>query len=103
MIRVSLTVQNDHILALEASGHANSDEYGKDLVCAAVSAILFGLWNAFDDMCPNVQLSMEKNLIRMECEQPDEKSDTIFKTGIIQLETVQETNKSYLKIKQLEV
>lgn len=103
MINVSITEHKGHTVKLVANGHAGSDVYGKDLVCASVSSILFGLWNAFDEMCPNVKLSIEENLICMECNNPTEKSDTIFTTGRIQLETVQDSNKAYLKIKQLEV
>lgn len=38
--------KNSNISYLSLKGHAGSDEYGKDLVCAAVSAIITGGLNA---------------------------------------------------------
>ena len=46
MIKIVLTYKDNKIDALEIKGHANSAEYGKDLVCAAVSAISVGGLNA---------------------------------------------------------
>ncbi|BAM47156.1 ribosomal-processing cysteine protease Prp [Amphibacillus xylanus] len=47
MIKVKIN-RNDsgNITAYELSGHANSGPYGYDLVCAAVSAVAFGMTNA---------------------------------------------------------
>ena len=41
MIKV---VKNDNIITI--SGHANSAEYGKDIVCASVSSIIYTTINA---------------------------------------------------------
>ncbi len=103
MISVVVTEHNKQITSMTISGHANSAEYGKDLICAAVSAISFGLCNALDEFCKDAKVSVEDNLIRIECDNPNEKFDTILQTGLIQLKTVQECNNSYLNIKQLEV
>lgn len=103
MIYVSVTTHDSKINLIEIKGHAGSDDYGKDLVCAAVSAISFGLCNALDLLDTDATISIGNNLIRIECNNPDEKLDTILQTGLIQLKTVQEQNNSYLNIKQLEV
>ena len=42
MIRAIYEADNDHYLKIEVSGHAEFGEYGKDLVCASVSSIMFG-------------------------------------------------------------
>ena len=42
MIRVKVTYQKEIVTSLTVSGHANSGEYGKDLVCAGVSAVVVG-------------------------------------------------------------
>lgn len=47
MIHVTITRnQDNNIMAFELSGHAESGPHGHDLVCAAVSAVAFGMTNA---------------------------------------------------------
>ena len=46
MIRVKRILSEEELCGLEIKGHANSDEHGKDLVCAAVSSIITGGFNA---------------------------------------------------------
>lgn len=40
MITVTVTRENGNPVGFHVSGHANMGEYGEDLVCAAVSAIV---------------------------------------------------------------
>jgi uncharacterized protein YsxB (DUF464 family) len=46
MITILLKETDGHFVSLEAKGHANSAPYGADLVCAAVSAVILGGFNA---------------------------------------------------------
>ena len=45
MIIATFKTENDHISEISTSGHANYAEHGKDIVCAAVSAVFTGLIN----------------------------------------------------------
>jgi len=45
MIKISIK-KTDKIDFIEVKGHANYDEYGKDIVCASVSSILITSVNA---------------------------------------------------------
>ena len=38
MIRIQIVQNNNYIKQITLKGHANYEEYGKDIVCAAVSA-----------------------------------------------------------------
>ena len=40
MIKVSVKKDNNFIKEIKISGHSNFDDYGKDIVCAAVSSIV---------------------------------------------------------------
>ena len=40
MIKVRIKKDNDIISRIKCSGHANFDEYGKDIVCAAFSTMI---------------------------------------------------------------
>ncbi len=49
MINVRITADSDgNTLGIEVDGHAGYDEYGKDVVCAAVSALTINMANAVE-------------------------------------------------------
>ena len=48
MIRVSIISSGEIVNGLEVKGHANFAEHGKDLVCAGVSCIITGGFNALN-------------------------------------------------------
>ncbi|MDO4369174.1 MAG: ribosomal-processing cysteine protease Prp [bacterium] len=46
MIKVSVNEENNFIKEIKIDGHANFDDYGRDIVCAAVSSIVTTTVNA---------------------------------------------------------
>jgi len=42
MIQIRIREVDGHFIGLHFSGHAGSDEPGRDLICAAISSIAFG-------------------------------------------------------------
>ncbi len=88
---------------LEVTGHSGSAEKGKDLICAAVSGIMFGLLNALDELTDVKKLSVKDNLIQIDVDKPSDKSDLLLSAGLIQLKTVWQSNKDFIEIKKLEV
>lgn len=48
MIRIEVKKQNRDIIGFEVKGHAGSDEYGKDIVCAAVSVLTINCINSIE-------------------------------------------------------
>lgn len=103
MIDIRYTQHNNHITLLEISGHAGSAESGKDLVCAAVSGITFGLLNALDELTDIKNIKVGDNLIQVKVDNPTAESDLLLSAGIIQLKTVQQQNQCFIKIKKMEV
>ena len=57
MIRINVNKENNQIKKITLEGHANYDDYGKDIVCAAVSATYLCTVNAI--------LSLNKNSIQV--------------------------------------
>ncbi|MCR4950819.1 MAG: ribosomal-processing cysteine protease Prp [Solobacterium sp.] len=102
MISVRITEKQDQICALSVKGHAGSAEHGKDLVCAAVSGIVFGLCNALDELAGVQTIEIGNNRIEIRIEVPDEKTELILRTGIVQLKTVSETNQNFIKITEVQ-
>ena len=49
MIEINLQSKSGKFVSLKISGHAQSAEHGKDLVCSAVSAVVTGAFNSIKD------------------------------------------------------
>ena len=45
MIRVLIKEKQQQIIQITIKGHALSDEFGKDLICASVSTVITGIIN----------------------------------------------------------
>ena len=45
MIKVNVIKDNDRLLSISINGHANYEEYGKDIVCASVSSLVISTIN----------------------------------------------------------
>mgnify|MGYP003405000039 CR=1 FL=1 len=90
MIKVAVLGANNQVEHLEASGHALSDKYGKDLVCAGVSAIMFGLINMLDEkMKSEVKIEVTE-IIAISVIKNSEELQTMLRTGIFQLKYLAE-------------
>ncbi|MBR3357631.1 MAG: ribosomal-processing cysteine protease Prp [Solobacterium sp.] len=98
MIIVRIQEENSRIREVIVTGHAEADEFGKDLVCAAVSAITIGLCNALDEMTDSVGFEMEDNRIRIYVPVMDETAETVLRAGVIQLKTVAEVYSEFVQI-----
>ncbi len=103
MIHIVADRHNGFYTALTISGHAESAEYGQDLVCAGVSSIAFGLCNALSDIAGLETIQAENNMISIRCEEPDELTQVILETGIIQFRTVEMSYGDYIDIQITEV
>jgi uncharacterized protein YsxB (DUF464 family) len=95
-------VKDRWITHLDVSGHSGSADRGEDLICAGVSTVLFGLCNALDQIAGIETIRVDQNLIAVDIPEPDQTTDTIMRTGLIQLMTVQEQYSQFMKIQLTE-
>ena len=102
MIHIVLTEQNDLIRTVEVSGHSGSAEKGRDLICAAVSTIVFGTGNALDELGSTSEVIVGDNRVTIHAAS-DEKTQIILRTMEIQLRTVQEGSETFVNIRKTEV
>ena len=101
MIRVRVVRKNHLIQSITVKGHADSDVYGHDLVCAIVSGIMTGLCNAMDILVGEDDVIFEEGHVEIHVAKPNEKTDLILETGLIQLKTAEEVNQDYLKVTEV--
>lgn len=111
MIRV--TVRRDEtklIRSVEVTGHANFAEPGSDLVCAGVSAIIFGAYNAIEVLTSQPLLlemadKTEGGYFYVETYpdlSPEEMTRTqmLLEGMLVQLDTIAQSYGDYIQIEQ---
>lgn len=105
MIQVHIKkTKEDQITFMSISGHAEYDIKGKDLVCAAVSAISVGGLNSLDRMAKGtVNDELSENKIEIHVIDFDTTQQNILKTMLYQLETVEYSYSKYIQITKQEV
>ncbi len=97
MIQVNVISHDGKPYGLEVKGHAGFAESGQDLICAGVSSIVTGGFNAFnkDDI---VSVTLESGYAKVILKEQSE-SLKVLEVIIIQLQTIQESYPKYIKIK----
>ena len=98
MIKVSVNYQHDNISSSKVKGHAQYEEYGKDLICASVSSIMFGLMNALDMCEGSTEIKMADNEIEIILKDHSQVVEDYLSLVLIQLKTIEESYSQYIKI-----
>lgn len=97
MIKVSIISSGEIVNGLEVKGHANFAEHGKDLVCAGVSCIITGGFNALNKEDVE-EFVLEEGYAKV-IVKPGTKSIDVINVILIQLQTIQESYPKFIKIK----
>ena len=101
---IEVKVKRQPKLEFVISGHAYSGEPGHDLVCAAVSAIVFGSLNAFDAYRSNVTSDVLRDgYVHCVFNAQDETLIIMFDMMMTQLSSIQLAHPNYIKITNKEV
>ena len=100
MISVNVTFIGNDVESLTVSGHANYDKYGKDIVCAGVSAVVTGGINALESQVSNIEIISKENELGVKVINSNEYIQIVLKTILIQLETIESSYKKYIKIRK---
>lgn len=106
MIKVNIHENDDgQVVSFNMSGHADFDEYGKDIVCAGASAVVFGNVNAIISMTdanPDIKLGDDGGYLEFSVEHPkDETLQMLLKAMIISLKTIEEEYNDYIRIEYM--
>jgi len=106
MIKVIIKKRNNDILEINVSGHANSAEYGKDLVCAGISTTTVGIANALvkKHFLEGLGIiDLREGFVYIKVNQFNQEIQVILETFEIILETIEESYSQYMKITKMEV
>lgn len=98
MTEVLVKRSNNNYHSIEISGHANFSNYGNDIVCAAISSIVFGSLNTFTYYkLSESRIIIDEAIIKIELIDNHD-IQVIAQTLIIQLQTIQEYYPDYINI-----
>jgi uncharacterized protein YsxB (DUF464 family) len=107
MINISIVRSSDKLIeSVTVSGHAEYDEPGKDIVCAGVSAVTFGVANAVEELC-GIALQVEQGesgFLRFVTpssvdESTKEKIQLLMEGMLVSLRTIEVSYSEFIKIK----
>jgi len=106
MIHVILKRRKHKIYYMEVNGHANFNEHGKDIVCAAVSAITFGGINALTKCSgypsDSFEIDVRNDIVKIKISDLEhEQIQWTLETLYIQLLSIEESYSDYLKINMI--
>ena len=103
MIKVEIRYDNGRFAGLTVKGHAGSAPYGKDMVCAATSAITFGALNALEDIDEDFEYEVEQETgyVKLTPKKGISEHDSVvLETMILQLKTIEASYSEFIQIKE---
>ena len=101
MIKVSVESNKNHISKISILGHADYEEYGKDIVCSSVSSIVTTTVNGIyeiDNTYLNVEAKDEGNMI-ITIFKSDKICDKLINNMLSLLSELEESYPENIKVK----
>ena len=104
MIDVVAFAKNGKYTGLKVSGHANFDEEGKDIVCAAVSVLTLNLANSIEHFCDDkFTVDFSDGFFHQKMPDRSEKSGLLLDSCILGLMDIGEEYRDFININLQEV
>ncbi len=100
MIKVSYESDKERYSYLKVEGHAEFADAGQDLICAAVSSIVYGLMNALDGFGEEVEIHDNEDDIEIRILSDDQTVQNYIDLVLIQLKTIEYSYGDFIKIKE---
>jgi len=99
MVTAKFEYAGEDVVAYEISGHAMSNVPGKDLVCAGVSAVAFGLTNALIGLgLEEAKVKLDDGYLRVDTTGADEDMNALIYGLIVSLETIEREHDEHLSV-----
>ena len=100
MIKVIYELKDDKYHSIYVSGHAQFEDKGKDLICAAVSSIMFGFMNALDELNEDVDIKQKTNEICIINNSSLDVVENYFELVMMQLKTIEKSYDEFIRIER---
>lgn len=104
MIKVDVITKATEIEQITVYNHAGYADEGQDLVCAGVSSIVVGMMNALVILVPETcDFEMKKGYTNIKVLHQSQDVQVLLQAMLVQLKTMEETYKSYIRTYEQEV
>ena len=108
MIKVDILKEVNDIKQVTVDGHADFAEHGSDIVCAGVSAVVFGLINAIDELDESVEFDIstsedETGHLTYRSLKSTKYEQLLLQAMLVALKTIEENYSEYITIETREV
>ena len=108
MIKVDILKEVENIKQVTVDGHADFSEHGSDIVCAGVSAVVFGLVNAIDELDEDVVFDIsasedETGHLTYRSLKSTNSEQLLLQAMLVALKTIEENYSEYITIETREV
>ncbi|MDY3005466.1 ribosomal-processing cysteine protease Prp [Anaerococcus sp. AGMB00486] len=103
MIDVTLLLKNKKKIGFKIQGHANFDEHGFDIVCAAVSTLAYTCINSLDFYNYNLEFHDDNDIMCVVVKKASSQSNVILQTFEIGIKTLLTNYSEYIKLNYEEV
>lgn len=100
MIKVTYKKENDVITKINIKGHANYDDYGKDIVCASISSIFITSINIILSFDEKAILFSAKNNAFIENVKKDDITNKVLNNLVEELFELESKYKENINIKE---
>ena len=103
MINISIDIKSDFIEKIKLSGHADSNEKGKDLICCSISTLTISLINALTEIAnANIKAEVSEGFTLIEINEQEKnkrlKSDILTKSFMLSVKGIEEENPEFIKL-----
>lgn len=103
MIDVTLLIKNEKRLGFAIKGHANFDQHGYDIVCAAVSILSYTAVNTLDYYEVDFDFFDDENEMKVSLKNSNGKSEIILNDFEIGIKTLLTNYNEYVNLNYREV
>jgi uncharacterized protein YsxB (DUF464 family) len=98
MIKINVLKKNEQLSKIKITGHAGYDDYGKDIVCAAVSATVITTINGILALSKTIEYIENKDGVVIEVIKEDEITNKLLNNMLSMLSELEKDYPKNIKI-----
>lgn len=99
MIKVLIKSNDNNIYEIVIKGHANYNDYGNDIVCAAVSTMTISTVNAINSLDESIDYDENSGLLKIKVLSVTQVNQKLLNNLIIQLEELKSNYPKNIEIR----
>lgn len=104
MIKIKIARNEEKIILISMQGHAEYDQYGKDIVCSATSTIIIGGINAIAKLgfISFISYNVDAGNVEVKINNTDiNELQVILETLVVQFMSIEESYPKYMQVQEV--